>query len=277
MRSVRSRIEAFLLERVLRRPFVLRDRRGLQYILYPGENAQAYLASRGNYEVAETLFCERALRSGDVAVDVGANIGLYTLLFSRLVGPAGCVHAFEPAPDNARRLRVNLLLNEAENVELRESAVFSRGGTVTLNLFDPRLGPWHSLGRPELPDPFERGKTITPIDAIEVEAVTLDEYASVARLDRITLLKIDVEGAEPDVLSGAAELLQRRAIEAILFEVSLPQSAVLGHDPTEPFELLARFGYETRRIEPDGSLGQLVVRAEERYANYVAVPTGTDA
>src|SRR5215210_7228240 len=110
MPSLRARVETLLLERVLKRPFVFEDARGLRYVLYPGENARAYLDNRGNYEVAETLFCESVLRPGDVAVDIGANIGLYTLLFSRLVGEEGRVYAFEPAAENARRLRVNLLL-----------------------------------------------------------------------------------------------------------------------------------------------------------------------
>jgi FkbM family methyltransferase len=272
MRSLRSRLETLLLERVLKRPFVFEDRRGLRYVLYPGENAQAYLDNRGNYELGETQYCERVLRPGDVTVDVGANIGLYTLLFSRLVGPEGQVHAFEPAPENARRLRVNLLLNEAENVTFEEAAVYSRDGTVTLNLFDERLGAWHSLGRPELPDPFRPGNTLAPAGTVEVTAVTLDDYASRNGIERIALLKVDVEGAEPDVLAGAAGLLERQAVGAILFEVSLPQAASLGHGALEPFAQLARAGYVSSRITPDGTLGSRVERAEDRYANYVAVP-----
>jgi len=277
MRSLRARIETLLLERVLRRPFVFEDRRGLRYVLQPGENAGVYLEHRGNYELAETRLCERLLQPGDVAVDVGANIGLYTLLFSQLVGPEGRVHSFEPAPENVRRLRVNLLLNDAANVEVREAAVFSREGSVTLNLFDPHLGGWHSLGRPELPDPFTPGSTIAPGRAIEVEAVTLDGYAAAVGLEQIALLKVDAEGAEPDVLAGATGLLERRAIAAILFEVSLPQAESLGHEPSEPFEQLEHLGYESRRIEPDGRPGRRVERADERYANYVAFPAGSDA
>lgn len=277
MRSLRARIETVLLERVLRRPFVFEDSRGLRYVLYPGENAAAYLDNRGNYEIAETRFCEQLLEPGDVAVDVGANIGLYTLLFSKLVGAGGRVHSFEPAPENARRLRVNLLLNAADNVEAHQAAVFSRPGSLTLNLFDPRLGAWHSLGRPELPNPFQPGETIAPTGSVQVEAITLDDYAAANGLDRLALLKIDVEGAEPDVIAGAAGLLERQAVGAILFEVSLPQAESLGHDPTEPFAQLERLGYRSRRIEPDGRPGTYVARADERYANYVAFPAGTDA
>ena len=274
MPSFRSRVEALLLERVLRRPFVFEDSRQLKYLLYPGENARAYIDNRGNYELAETRWCESVLHPGDIAFDVGANIGLYTLLFSKLVGVEGRVHAFEPAPENAQRLRVNLLLNEAENVTLEQAAVYSQPGSVTLNLFEQRLGAWHSIGRPELPDPFEPGRTVAPTRTVEVVAVSLDDYASRAGVDRIALLKVDVEGAEPDVLAGAAGLLARGAIGAILFEVSLPQSASIGHDPGEPFAQLEAAGYVSRTIRPDGSLGARVDRAEEQYANYVALPTG---
>lgn len=270
MRSLRSRVEALLLERVLRRPFVFEDARGLRYVLYPGENARAYIDNRGNYELGETFYCERVLASGGVAVDVGANIGLYTLLFAKLVAPGGRVFAFEPSPENARRLRVNLLLNEVAHVTVEETAVFSRGGTVTLNLFEDRLGPWHSLGRPELPDPFAAGRTVAPTRSVDVPAVTLDEYAERNRIERIDLLKIDVEGAEPDVLAGATGLLQARRVGSILFEVSLPQLESLGHEPTEPFSRLAAAGYTSRRVAADGSLGPPATRAEERYANYVA-------
>src|SRR5258708_35872618 len=81
-----GRARAFLLDRVVRRPMVFTDRRGLSYVLYPGENARVYFEHGGNYEVGETRLCEWILKDGDVVVDGGANIGLYSLLFGTLVG-----------------------------------------------------------------------------------------------------------------------------------------------------------------------------------------------
>lgn len=265
-------LQTLLLERVVRRPFVFEDARGLRYVLYPGENAGVYLRNRGSYELAEVRLCERLLRPGDVAVDVGANIGLYTLLFSSLVGAEGHVHSFEPAPENFTRLQVNLLLNDALNVSLSQAAVYSRPGTVSLNLFGPGLGAWHTLGRPELPNPYERGKTVTPTTSVDVEAVTLDAYCAALGISEIALLKVDVEGAEPEVLEGAVDLLSGGAVKAILFEVSLPQAASLGHDGAQPFQDLKRLSYNCHRIEPDGSVGERVEQATDRYANYVAFP-----
>jgi hypothetical protein len=74
--AARAELEAYVLDHVLRRPIVFEDRRGLRYVLRPGENARVYLEHDGNYEVAETRFCERYLRPGMTAVDVGAHLGV---------------------------------------------------------------------------------------------------------------------------------------------------------------------------------------------------------
>jgi FkbM family methyltransferase len=269
-RTRQAELEAFLLDRVVQRPLLFEDGRGLRYVLRPHENAAAYLANDGNYEVAETRFCERLLRPGATAFDVGANIGLYSLLFSDLVGPRGHVHAFEPEPDNYARLELHLALNGAANVRARQLAVYSEPGQVSLNVFPPGLGPWHSLGWPRLPDPFRAGAIAEPAGTIPVEGTSLDAYASEHAIERIDLLKVDVEGAELDVLQGAQALLASGRIGALLFEVSLPQVEAMGHEPNAVFEHLAGFGYRSYRLDADGRPADEVKDAEARYENYVA-------
>jgi FkbM family methyltransferase len=266
----RADLESFVLDHVLRRPIVFEDGRGLRYVLHPDENARAYLEHDGNYEVAETRFCERILCEGWTVFDVGAHIGLYTLLFAQRVGKEGHVHAFEPEPENFGRLRANLALNNIETVRLVRAAAAAESGTATLHVFRPGLGAWHSLGRPTLPDPFVHGQTVEPTAEMQVPTVTLDEYCAHSGVERIDLLKLDVEGAEVDVLRGAEELLGDGRIGTILFEVSLPQSAALRHAPGDVFELLAAVGYESFDIADDGALGPKVELAEARYGNYAA-------
>ena len=268
----RAVLETFLLDRVVRRPIVYTDDRGLRYILHPGENAGAYLAAGGNYELAEVRFCEQRLTEGGTVLDVGANIGLYTLLAGTIVGAAGHVHAFEPETRNAARLRENIALNDLANVVVVESAVFSRSGTVSLNVFDERFNAWHSLGRPSLPDPSDPRRSVTAIQVREVPAVTLDEYCSQHHIERVELLKLDVEGAEVDALLGAASLLAATEIRAVLFEVSLPQIEALGHPPSAPFDVLQEHGYRCFELATDGSVGVPVRAAGAHYANYVAFP-----
>lgn len=260
------------LDSMRRRPVVFTDRHGLRYELQPGENARVYFEHDGNYEVEETRFCEQWLRPGNTALDIGANIGLSALLFAKLVGPAGRVVAFEPDPANHQRLVSNLALNGFDNVTPERLAVFEAPGTLTLNRFRSGLGPWSSLGRPELPDPNHAGRTTAPVDAVLVEAVALDDYCAARGIERVRLLKVDVESAELDVLKGAQSLLGRHAVEAVLFEVSLPQTTSLGHAASQVFAFLASSGYVARPFLEEGGLGDPVADADARYGNYLALP-----
>ncbi|MGZ4337853.1 MAG: FkbM family methyltransferase, partial [Gaiellaceae bacterium] len=187
----------------------------------------------------------------------------------------GRVIAFEPDPVNATRLSGNLVLNGLEWIQVEETALWSEPGRMTLHRFDHAFGPWHSLGAPELPHPFHRGATARPVDAVEVGVTSLDAYCGDAGIYRISLLKLDVEGAEPDALRGAAGLLERRAIDVVLFEVSLPQSEALGHQPSDAFDVLHHYSYKTHGIHPDGAVGPPIHESIGRYGNYVALPPGS--
>jgi FkbM family methyltransferase len=222
--------------------------------------------------MSEVRFCKGRLEPGATMLDVGGNIGLYALLAAKLVGPTGRVHTFEPEPRNAARLRANVALNELTNVEVFENAVYSEPGTVLLNVFGPQYNAWHSLGSPELPDPVDARRTVTPSGRREVRAVTLDEHCEQNSINCVELLKIDAEGAEVDALLGASSLLAQHAIRAILFEISLPQIEALGHAPDEPFRVLADAGYGCFRLGDDGAVGDRVTSTTTRYANYVALP-----
>lgn len=258
-----------LWERAVRLPLLYEDSRGLRYVLYPGENAGVYLAHGGNYEVRETRFCERVLSAGMTAFDVGANIGLYTVLFAKLVGSSGAVYSFEPDEENVRRLQTNVALNDAVNVHVVPEAVYSRHGAVTLNVFPQSLNAWHSLGAPELPDPFEPGRVVTPVGGRRVMATTVDHFCAESRIERIDFLKIDVEGAEADVIRGASRMLSERRVGIVLFEVSLPQTLSLGHEPCDAFAELEAHEYRSFELRDDG---RPVARGNEQpeYANYVA-------
>lgn len=266
-RARRGQLEALLLDRVLRRPIVYQDMRGLRYVLYPGENAGVYLEHGGNYEVAETAFCEDVLAPGMTAFDVGANMGLYTLLMAKLVGQTGIVHSFEPEPDNFGRLGVNVALNGCANVKARQTAVFSASGRRPLSVYERRLNAWHSLGAPALADPFRPGALATPVTTVEVETVALDDYCREEEVARIDVLKIDVEGAELDVLRGARGLLESGRIDLILFEVSVPQVLSLGHRPDDIFTYLATFGFT---CSPLGHARAPGAGPTSPYGNYVA-------
>ena len=133
-----------------------------------------------------------AVRPGDRAVDIGAFCGYYTLLMARRVGPTGRVVAFEPLPEHADRVDRNVALNDLDNVVVERLAVADASGTRRFRA----AGPSSSL-------------MATADDALEVEAVTIDDYVAGGRLDRVDVVKIDVEGAEPEALAGMRATLLR--------------------------------------------------------------------
>ncbi len=144
----------------------------------------------GSYEYEKQRLFSRTLQPGMVVYDIGANVGLYTLLAARRVGPAGRVFSFEPGPQNVSFLKRHLVMNRLANVTVIEAAVGERSGT---GAFD--AGPNQSEGR------------LTADGNLHVTIVALDEMIQAGALLDADLMKIDVEGAENLVLHGAKALL----------------------------------------------------------------------
>ncbi len=172
--------------------------RGLRMHLY-GDSLLCEMLYNGIFEAETRGFFEAYLRPGDCFLDVGANVGLYTLVAARIVGRAGCVHAFEPCSATFERLRENVDLNRLGNVACHRAALSHENASAELTLATGGFDAWNSLGRPYM---GEAGGCET------VKTVTLDSFAQEHGLNgRITAIKIDVEGWENQVLAGAGELL----------------------------------------------------------------------
>ena len=137
------------------------------------------------------------LRPGDVVIDGGANIGLFTVLAAGTVGPRGVVIACEPSPTTMRLLRDNVRRNDFDWVQLHEVALAARSGRLELHVFMPGSGF----------SSFAPADTRTG-DRVEVAVTTLDDLAG-DLLERTSLVKLDVEGAELRALEGAHRLLER--------------------------------------------------------------------
>ncbi len=145
------------------------------------------------------------LKPGDVFVDAGANIGFYTVVASRLVGPSGRVIAIEMMPDTAAILRTTVRINELDNVTIVENALSDKPGqAVRAAVAEGHYGQ-ASISE----DVRKAGKY-----EVEVKTTTLD--AVLADTARIKLVKMDLEGAEIQALRGAAAAIER--IENIIFE-----------------------------------------------------------
>lgn len=195
-----------------------------------------WIYEHGYYEQGVTRAVQRLVQPGDAVVDVGANIGYYALMMASLVGPAGRVIAFEPHAPASRYLVESLKLNGYTNVQLLRVCLGSRNGRI---YFDPKT---------------LRGRCASSEDGSEltVEVRRFDDLVDeLGLVDRISLVKVDVEGGEMDVVRGMyATLLTQRP--HLLIEIHPGMLREQGEDPQELTHMLTESGYS---LEPLDSWG----------------------
>ena len=185
-------------------------------------------------------------------VDVGANIGYFTLLASSLVGPAGRVIAVEANPRTFKLLQANVRLNDCANVELRHVAAGEAFGFATL---------------------FEREAGNAGGDQVDFAAQGEPGAIPVERLDALVseqpvrLIKLDIEGAEAKALRGATGLLERGDAPDLVFEFTPKFLAGMGDDPRELIGFLQAAGYRLEVIADAGRspAGEGIYAATQTY------------
>lgn len=159
------------------------------------------------YEKEEIKILRQVLKPGMVFVDIGANIGLFSIIGAKAVGKKGIVYCFEPEPGNYSLLHENLALNRVTNAIPIQLAVGAKKATLKLHIQKNSIGT-HSLLQ----------KDAKSIECeLNVQVIKLDDYFKL-KTQKVDVLNIDVEGYEPFVLEGAKTVL--RNIQYLLFEYS---------------------------------------------------------
>jgi FkbM family methyltransferase len=207
--------------------------RGSKMVLDPEDTVVSRVLKRdGIWEPMETELMERELREGDVVVDAGANLGYYTLLAARKVGPNGRVFAFEPEPRAFALLQRNVALNGLTNVTLIPKALGRAPGSLKLYLA-PRNHGDHRVYDPS-------GKRAS----IDVEVVRLDLALRELGAGRVDFMKIDTQGADCAILEGAGDLLDTSRELAIVLEFTPSALITVGDDPRACLERLTALGFD---------------------------------
>ncbi|HZP65434.1 MAG TPA: FkbM family methyltransferase [Rudaea sp.] len=200
---------------------------------------QRHLYFFGTWEPNISAWLTRQLRPGDCFVDIGANIGHYTLLASRLVGDHGRVVAVEAAHWIHTILERHIAMNRRSNIRTVQVAAAAARGTI-------KLFPGHA---------GNIGKTTTVAragDSVDVQAVPLSEVLSEDEVRRTRIIKIDVEGAEVEVLRGLAPLLDRLRPDAeIVMEIAASLTPEAERTRAEIFDTMQRHGYSAYRFDND--------------------------
>ncbi len=206
------------------------------------------------------------LRPGDVFVDGGANVGLFSLVAATAVGPTGRVLACEPAPGTMALLKANAEENRFSTLELHEVALSDRPGRARFTVFEAGSGfasfaPQDAAGR-----------------HVDVVVTTLD--ALTANLDsRVAVVKLDIEGAEAKALRGAGALVARDA-PIFLIELEPEHLARQGSSIADVRAALEPHGYEAYAITPTARLVRLTAEwrpPDARAPNVLLAPPSRSA
>ena len=200
-----------------------------------GANDDLNLSVDGQFTPQETAAFQREVHEGGTVVDVGANIGYFTLLFARLVGPHGRVFAFEPEPTNFDLLRMNVELNGYSNVTLIPKAVSGISGTARLYLAEHK-------GDGRIFDSHD-GRESIPVDTVRLDDFFHDFQG------RIDLIKIDIQGAEPAALRGMTKLIEKHPRARIILEFWPIGLKLFGEDPEGFLRSLEHLGFSLWNLD----------------------------
>jgi FkbM family methyltransferase len=188
------------------------------------------------FERLETEIVNKEIKKGDVVIDIGANIGYYTLIFANLVGKEGKVFAFEPSPDNFALLQKNIEINGYQNAKLEQMAVSNKSGKtklyLTSNPADNRIY-----------DLYDNS------NSVEVVTIRMDDYFSNYN-GKIDFIKMDIQGAEWAAIQGMPLLLEKNKNIKILTEFCPPLIKGFNTDPAQFLKLVIKHDfkiYDTNR------------------------------
>ena len=211
-----------------------RSREGTIFRIDLSEKMHKYLFIRGTYEPGLSRFFRMNIRPDDVVFDVGANFGWFSVLFLKLLDKRGSLHSFEPVPPIYEELKQNIALNKGKiEPKLNNFALGAKKTRTEINVFK-NLPHGHAslsdLGREDA-------------STYDTEIITLDHYIEKYKIRKVDVIKIDVEGAEFNVLRGAEKLLKNNPPRIITMEVNYRTSRFFGYSPLDMLEYLRSFGY----------------------------------
>jgi FkbM family methyltransferase len=252
-------------------PFTARTAFGSRMFGNTRDILQQYIYYFGQWEPHLTSWLAGRLAPGDTFIDVGANVGYFSLLASKVVGKSGRIVAIEVSPKTFALLQSNLALNHARNVRAVNMAVTDRAGVV--KLFQ---GPETNVGLSTVIE-AEALKEACNFEC-EVEAAPLSGILEPEEICSARLIKIDVEGAEWDVVVGMIELFSycRKDLE-IVIEVGPERLARQGKRPADLLGVFTAAGFYAYRLENDYSpvsyLSSRIAKPPERLREPVECET----
>jgi FkbM family methyltransferase len=266
---LRRDIWAHYREHRIDRPIDFRWYERLRIRLYLGNDLSLCLYVLGAFEPNEFVFLRSALEPGMVVLDGGANEGLFSLYAARRVGSSGAVLAVEPSTREFERLEANVALNRLDNVRAFKLALGSRVGEARLAVARSRHAGMNAI------DAGDPGGGLADWAASRetVDLETIDELVARSGLERLDLVKLDVEGSEVDALDGARATIERFQ-PTILLEAEEARLASQGRSKQDLVQALGELGYELWAFDAGSAQLRRANLPLEPAGNAIAAPPG---
>ncbi len=196
----------------------------------------------GCYESALIDYFATLLRPGINMVDIGANIGLYSIISAKAVGPQGSIVAIEPSAENCSFIHKSLEVNEFSNVTVYQKALSDQNGELTLFLCGSNNADHRIYDAKD-------GSTSAGRKGVIVETVRLDDLLGPALRSKIDLIKLDIQGAEGIALAGMKETLSSDRDLTMVMEFWPWGLIKAGSNPLKVLEQLREFGFSIHEFD----------------------------
>jgi len=220
------------------------------------------------FEENEIVFIKKFIKKGDVLIDIGSNIGLFSLHASKIVGDTGKVFAIEPTPITFKRLVENINLNQFNNIKTFNIGLSNKRETLRFNISNDGHDAWNSFA-----DLFELENSTS----VEIEVNTIDNLIKENNVNHIDLIKLDVEGWEKFVLEGGEELLKMDDTPAFMIEFTEENAFSAGYYCGEIYDFLKNYDYEWYTYDAkNNELNKEVKKLHYPYNNLIAVKNFED-
>jgi len=219
-----------------------------------------------NFEEDEKIFIKHFIRPQDIILDIGANIGLHTLYAANRLAGQGLVYAFEPTPQTYLRLEENIQHNNLQSVvKINPIGLSDQTGSLMLNITRDGYDAWNS---------FVQLKHVPIDDQVKVNVMSADDFIAQEQIDlnKISLIKIDVEGWEINVLDGMESLLKNIDFRGcLLIEFTEENMFRAGYSCRDLYRYMEELGYRWYKF--DASSNQIApeeLKAYYPYENLIA-------
>jgi FkbM family methyltransferase len=240
-------------------------------IINPHDPVVSGALTLGVYEKREISFMQRVCKPGQVMVDVGANVGLYTAIAGVALGPSGRIIALEPDPESFSFLEKTVSANRLTNTQIVKAAASCANGMTRLFTSSRNRGD-NRLYQSEVAD-----------GCVEVETLRLDDYFEAHGVAAVDIIKIDVQGFEGHVIEGLEKTIRRSPQLQMLMEFWPLGLSSAGTNPVELLQRLDNLGLEMYEVKDRGDFIPVTDRNEfvsrfrgREYTNLVLLGPDSD-